>query len=60
MIASHTGRRTFIINAILAGIPLPVIQKITGHRKLTTLQKYVEIADENKKTELEKLSNFFK
>ncbi len=60
LIASHTGRRTFITNAILAGIPLPVIQKITGHRKLTTLQKYVEIADENKRTELEKLSNFFK
>lgn len=59
LIASHTGRRTFITNAILAGIPLPVIQKITGHRKLITLQKYVEIADENKKSELEKLSNFF-
>lgn len=59
LIASHTGRRTFITNSILAGIPLPVIQKITGHRKLTTLQKYVEIADENKKTELEKLSKFF-
>ena len=60
LIASHTGRRTFITNAILAGIPLPVIQKITGHRKLTTLQRYVEIADENKRTELEKFSNFFK
>ncbi|WP_144603830.1 tyrosine-type recombinase/integrase [Algoriphagus algorifonticola] len=60
LIASHTGRRTFITNAILAGIPLPVIQKITGHRKLTTLQKYVEIADDSKKSELEKLTNYFK
>lgn len=59
LIASHTGRRTFITNAILAGIPLPVIQKITGHRKLTTLQRYVEIADENKKSELEKFSRYF-
>ncbi|WP_297335905.1 site-specific integrase [Algoriphagus sp.] len=60
LIASHTGRRTFITNAILAGIPLPVIQKITGHRKLTTLQKYVEIADDSKKSELEKFTNYFK
>jgi integrase len=60
LIASHTGRRTFITNAILAGIPLPVIQKITGHKKLTTLQKYVEIADDSKKSELEKFSNYFK
>lgn len=59
LIASHTGRRTFITNAILAGIPLPVIQKITGHRKLSTLQKYVEIADDSKKAQLEKLSNYF-
>ena len=59
IIASHTGRRTFITNSILAGIPLAVIQKITGHRKLTTLQKYVDIADDSKKTEFEKLSNYF-
>ncbi|TFV93173.1 hypothetical protein E4S40_12985 [Algoriphagus kandeliae] len=60
LIASHTGRRTFITNSILAGIPLPVIQKITGHRKLSTLQKYVEISDESKKSELEKLGEYFK
>lgn len=59
LIASHTGRRTFITNAILAGIPLPVIQKITGHKKLTTLQKYVEIADDSKKSELEKFTKYF-
>lgn len=60
LIASHTGRRTFITNSILAGIPLPVIQKITGHRKLSTLQRYVEIAQENKKHEMEKLSLYYK
>lgn len=59
LIASHTGRRTFITNAILAGIPLPVIQKITGHRKLSTLQRYVEIADENKMEESQKISKFY-
>lgn len=59
LVASHTGRRTFITNSILAGIPLPVIQKITGHKKLTTLQKYVDIADDSKKAEFEKLSQYF-
>lgn len=59
LIASHTGRRTFITNSILAGIPLSVIQKITGHKKLTTLQKYVDIADGIKAEEMEKLSKYF-
>ena len=59
LVASHTGRSTFITNSILSGIPLPVIQKITGHRKLTTLQKYVDIADDSKKAEFEKLSQYF-
>ncbi|MEN2282410.1 tyrosine-type recombinase/integrase [Algoriphagus sp. SE2] len=59
LISSHTGRRTFITNAILAGIPLSVIQKITGHRKLSTLQNYVKIVDDSKKNEFEKFSNYF-
>lgn len=59
LIASHTGRRTFITNAILAGIPLAVIQGITGHKKLSTLQKYINIADHIKSQEMEKLSRYF-
>lgn len=59
LIGSHTGRRTFITNAIVAGIPLPVIQKITGHKKLSTLQKYIDIADHIKSEEMNKLSAFY-
>jgi integrase len=59
LIASHTGRRTFITNSILAGIPLSVIQRITGHKKLVTLQKYVDIAEGIKVEEMEKLSRYF-
>lgn len=59
LIASHTGRRTFITNSILAGIPLSVIQKITGHKKLSTLQKYVDIAEGVKTQEMDKLSKFY-
>jgi len=55
LISSHTGRRTFITNSILAGIPLPVIQGITGHKKLSTLQGYVKINDSGKINELEKI-----
>ncbi|NHE57939.1 tyrosine-type recombinase/integrase [Cyclobacterium plantarum] len=59
LIASHTGRRTFITNAILAGIPLSVIQRITGHKKLVTLQKYVDIAEGINVEEMDKFSKFF-
>jgi len=59
LIASHTCRRTFITNSILAGIPLSVIQRITGHKKLVALQKYVDIAEGIKVEEMEKLSRYF-
>ncbi len=60
LIGSHTGMRTFITNSILAGVPLSVIQKITGHKKLTTLQAYVSISEEVGAYKMQLLSNYFK
>ena len=59
LVGSHTGRRTFITNAIIAGVPLSVIQKITGHRRLTTLQTYVKISEEVGLGKMQLLSNHF-
>jgi len=55
LISSHTGRRAFITNSILAGIPLPIIQGITGHKKLETLKLYIKI---NKEVELSQFQKF--
>lgn len=59
LVSSHTFRRTFITNAILQGIPLHVIQSITGHTTLKQLSEYVNIADQVKKAEVNKLNNLF-
>jgi integrase len=43
LIASHTGRRTFATNAVLKGIPIPLIMKITGHETIAAFQRYVRV-----------------
>ena len=55
LISSHTGRRAFITTSILAGIPLPIIQKITGHKKLGTIQKYIKLEDTELVVQISKL-----
>jgi integrase len=59
LISSHTGRRTFITNSILAGIPLPIIQGITGHKKLSTVQKYIKTSEKDSSIEMMKLASYF-
>lgn len=59
LVSSHSFRRAFVTNAILAGIPLSVIQSITGHTTITQLNEYAIIADEIKKQEMNKLNSLF-
>ena len=39
-------RRTALTVMHRAGIPLGVLQKISGHRNLQALQKYLEVSEE--------------
>jgi integrase len=41
LITFHTGRRTFITNLVNNNINLNAIMKMTGHRKISTLQQYI-------------------
>jgi integrase/recombinase XerD len=43
--SSHSFRRTALTQMSNAGIPLRVIQEVSGHRTLTELQKYLEVSD---------------
>ncbi|MCX6155214.1 MAG: site-specific integrase, partial [Candidatus Kapabacteria bacterium] len=45
LISSHTARRSFITLLIKKGAKAEMIMKITGHKKLTTMQKYVRITE---------------
>lgn len=60
LIGTHTFRRTFITQAILKGIPIHVIQSITGHATLKQLSEYVNIVEEMKAVEIKKLDALFK
>lgn len=46
-VSTHSFRRTALTNMHHAGIPLRVIQRISGHSSLSTLQRYLEVSDED-------------
>jgi integrase/recombinase XerD len=48
-ISTHSFRRTALTMMSSAGIPLRVIQEISGHNDLGTLQRYLEVSPEQKK-----------
>lgn len=44
--STHSFRRTALTQMSNAGIPLRVIQEISGHRNLEQLQRYLEVTDQ--------------
>ena len=55
-ISTHSFRRTALTNMSNAGVPLRVIQEISGHRSLASLQRYLEVGPEQKKAAIAALS----
>ena len=45
LIGTHTGRRTFICNALMLGIPAEIVMKWTGHADYKSMKPYIEIAN---------------
>ena len=48
LLSTHTGRRTFICNALALGIPVQVVMKWTGHSDYKAMKPYIDIADDIK------------
>ncbi|MBD1853942.1 tyrosine-type recombinase/integrase [Cyanobacteria bacterium FACHB-502] len=44
-ISTHSFRRTALTQMSSAGVPLRVIQEISGHRSLQALQRYLEVSE---------------
>jgi integrase/recombinase XerD len=44
--STHSFRRTALTQMSNAGVPLRVIQEVSGHRNLEQLQKYLEVGDD--------------
>lgn len=45
-VSTHSFRRSALTAMSSAGIPLRVIQEISGHRSLQALQKYLEVSEQ--------------
>lgn len=46
--SSHAGRRTFICNALMMGIPANIVMKWTGHSDYQAMRPYIDVADASK------------
>lgn len=44
-VSSHTARRSFATNAVLSGIDMHLIMKITGHKTESEFRRYVRVDD---------------
>lgn len=49
LLGTHTGRRTFICNALMLGISPEIVMKWTGHSDYKTMKPYIDVADSAKK-----------
>jgi site-specific recombinase XerD len=52
LITVHTARKTFITIGFMMGLDVKIIKSITGHKKDTTFDKYLNIANELKREKL--------
>ncbi len=53
VVTAHVSRKTFITLSFYLGMNIKVVQEITGINQEKTLRKYLKIADEMKKTEMD-------
>jgi integrase len=51
----HTFRHTFASHLIMAGVDLPTVQKLMGHKDIKTTMIYSHLAPEHLKLAVEKL-----
>lgn len=54
-ITSHTARRSFCTNEFLAGTPVELIMKISGHKRTMDFYKYIRISPEEAANKIKEL-----
>ena len=54
LLSSHVGRRSFVTLSISKGIPIQVIESMTGHKDLASFQKYIKIDKSAKERAMER------
>lgn len=46
LLTSHSARRTFVTLALLNGIEVPIIMKITGHKTMQAFESYIKLCND--------------
>ena len=54
LVGTHTGRRTFIVNALSMGITPNIVMKWTGHSDYKAMKPYIDIVDSIKASSMAK------
>lgn len=54
-ITSHTARRSFCTNEFLAGTPVELIMKISGHKRTKDFYKYIRVSPEEAANKIKEL-----
>ncbi len=57
LVGTHTGRRTFIVNALSLGISPSIVMKWTGHSDYKAMKPYIDIVDSAKAESMTKFNN---
>ncbi len=60
LVGTHTGRRTFICNALQNGMPPNAVMKITGHSDYKAMQPYIDIVSRDVDNMVERFVAFLK
>ena len=54
VVTSHVGRKTFITNGLMLGIPERLVREISGHKDEKSFRRYVNYAEKYKSTIIKK------
>ena len=57
LVGTHTGRRSFVVNALSLGIPPNIVMKWTGHSDYKAMKPYIDIVDSIKADSMTKFNN---
>ncbi len=57
LIGTHTGRRTFICNALMLGIPAEIVMKWTGHSDYKSMKPYIDVTNAAKEKAMQLFDN---
>ena len=60
LVGTHTGRRTFIVNALSLGISPNIVMKWTGHSDYSSMKPYIDIVDDIKAASMTKFNDLLK